>query len=267
MGTGLTLWELRNHCVADNEALDLEMEEPAKPPTRCCSNSCLFTLAKEVPGDILDQNHLPEASCAEDDDDDELECRFCEPTNSCRFCFAGPERGELIAPCDCTGSQEFVHTKCLRQWQKVSMRTKGNRETNCRVCSAKYRVPARPLRSRVKLWFSFKARDRLNAYSRVWCQNLIHFLVAHNPKRLARVALDATSSHKPPDGLPNNPFARSSSATDLAMMLASTEVRIWAGREVRNGKPEVAAIRAVAWFGSVINIVTKLREMGVIKGK
>ena len=160
-----------------------------------------------------------------------------------------------------------MHTKCLRQWQKVSMRTKGNRETNCRVCSAKYRVPARPLRSRVKLWFSFKARDRLNAYSRVWCQNIIHFLVAHNPKRLARVALDATSSHKPPDGLPNNPFARSSSATDLAMMLASTEVRIWAGREVRNGKPEVAAIRAVAWFGSVINIVTKLREMGVIKGK
>ena len=33
MGTGLTLWELRNHCVADNEALDLEMEEPPKPPT------------------------------------------------------------------------------------------------------------------------------------------------------------------------------------------------------------------------------------------
>ena len=103
MGTGLTLWELRNHCVADNEALDLEMEEPPKPPKRCCSNSCLFTLAKEVPGDILDQNDLPEARDKEEED--EINCRFCEPTNSCRFCFAGPERGELIAPCDCPGSQ------------------------------------------------------------------------------------------------------------------------------------------------------------------
>ena len=103
MGTGLTLWELRNHCVADNEALDLEMEEPPKPPKRCCSNSCLFTLAKEVPWDILDQNDLPEARDKEEED--EINCRFCEPTNSCRFCFAGPERGELIAPCDCTGSQ------------------------------------------------------------------------------------------------------------------------------------------------------------------
>ena len=68
MGTGLTLWELRNHCVADNEALDLEMEEPPKPPKRCCSNSCLFTLAKEVPGDILDQNDLPEARDEEEED-------------------------------------------------------------------------------------------------------------------------------------------------------------------------------------------------------
>jgi len=161
-----------------------------------------------------------------------------------------------------------VHTKCLRQWQKVSMRTKGNRETNCRVCAARYRVPARPLRSRIKLWFSFKARDRLNAYSRVWFQNLIHFLVAHNPKRLARVAMEAAKNGVEAKDvcLPNNPFVRSSSATDLALMLASTEVRIWAGREVRNGKPEIAAIRAVAWFGSMINIATKLREMGVIKG-
>ena len=131
MGTGLTLWELRNHCVADNEALDLEMEEPAKPPTRCCSNSCLFTLAKEVPGDILDQNHLPEeASCAEDDDDDELECRFCEPTNSCRFCFAGPERGELIAPCDCTGSQVRQHPRPLASRKAGKNNSRAN-ELKC----------------------------------------------------------------------------------------------------------------------------------------
>jgi len=34
----------------------------------------------------------------------------------CRFCFMS--RGELVAPCLCKGSNEWVHLDCLRAWQK-----------------------------------------------------------------------------------------------------------------------------------------------------
>jgi putative AlgH/UPF0301 family transcriptional regulator len=34
----------------------------------------------------------------------------------CRFCFSS--EGELISPCLCRGSNEWVHLKCLQAWQK-----------------------------------------------------------------------------------------------------------------------------------------------------
>ena len=35
----------------------------------------------------------------------------------CRYCFDGADAEELIAPCDCSGSQRYVHLSCLHKWQ------------------------------------------------------------------------------------------------------------------------------------------------------
>jgi hypothetical protein len=50
---------------------------------------------------VLEAAEAAEAAASEE----ETTCKFCDATASCRFCFAGPERGELIAPCACVGSQ------------------------------------------------------------------------------------------------------------------------------------------------------------------
>eukprot|EP00605_Chrysophyceae_sp_TOSAG23-4_P002009 GSChrysophyteH1.ASY1.ANO1.2224.1 assembled CDS len=57
----------------------------------------------------------------------------------CRFCFSS--EGELISPCMCRGSNEWVHLQCLRDWQKnvlLTQPTHPQYQTNidriCNVC-------------------------------------------------------------------------------------------------------------------------------------
>ena len=57
----------------------------------------------------------------------------------CRFCFSS--EGELISPCMCKGSNEWVHLACLRKWQEnvvLSQPTHPKYQTNidqvCNVC-------------------------------------------------------------------------------------------------------------------------------------
>ena len=47
----------------------------------------------------------------DDDDDDDV-----GGASVCRFCFTS--EGDLISPCMCKGSNEWVHLECLRKWQK-----------------------------------------------------------------------------------------------------------------------------------------------------
>ena len=85
---GAVLLRLRGRARSANECYDLELDPPGVvTPKRCCSSGSL---------------------CLEDDAEakqEEPACKFCDETSACRFCFAGPERGELITPCDCVGSQ------------------------------------------------------------------------------------------------------------------------------------------------------------------
>ena len=53
---------------------------------------------------------------ADDDDDDDD-----SGESVCRFCFTS--EGELISPCMCKGSNEWVHLECLRKWQKEVLLT------------------------------------------------------------------------------------------------------------------------------------------------
>ena len=39
-----------------------------------------------------------------------------DETPSCRYCLE--ETGELIAPCQCSGSTKWVHSECLERWRQ-----------------------------------------------------------------------------------------------------------------------------------------------------
>ncbi|AYV87090.1 MAG: hypothetical protein Sylvanvirus24_5 [Sylvanvirus sp.] len=54
----------------------------------------------------------------------------------CRICLENDHVKDLIAPCWCTGSQLYVHRKCLDSWRA----TKPNERafTHCSVCTMKY---------------------------------------------------------------------------------------------------------------------------------
>mmetsp|Transcript_25757 Transcript_25757/g.56001 ORF Transcript_25757/g.56001 Transcript_25757/m.56001 type:complete len:694 (-) Transcript_25757:313-2394(-) len=71
-----------------------------------------------------------------------------EEEHICRYCFEGPEVGELLAPCKCSGGQKYVHLSCLRRWQRgllVSQPThpslmddRDMRHRICNVCKATF---------------------------------------------------------------------------------------------------------------------------------
>jgi len=178
-----------------------------------------------------------------EDDDDEAENDMEKRTGLCRFCFTGSECGRLIEPCACSGSQRFVHKKCLRRWWRVSYHTRGQRETTCRVCHVKYSYESSRIgRRRDELaWFSLRARDRLNEYYHAWFQSAANALLRRRGVRLPRSA---------------------SSAGNLALLVAHSEVRIWAGREERrqgttSGLPKL--LRVASFLFRAASSYAKLR--------
>ena len=51
----------------------------------------------------------------------------------CRFCFEGATSSRLVAPCSCSGTQEFVHELCLRKWQRASACAGTKADVVCNV--------------------------------------------------------------------------------------------------------------------------------------
>jgi hypothetical protein len=96
------------------------------------------------------------------------------------------------------------------------------------VCHETYTLePKRAKGGKLKFWFSLRARDRLNEYSRVWAQNVLNLLL-----RKKGVALRRSPS----------------SAGNLALLVASSEVRIWAGREERRSDSVLPKVLRVTSF-------------------
>lgn len=62
----------------------------------------------------------------------------------CRICFEEadtPGGGGLISPCNCRGTQEFIHRSCLMQWQRVTMlQPNARRAYECSVCKSLFSV-------------------------------------------------------------------------------------------------------------------------------
>jgi hypothetical protein len=103
LGGGATLAALRKRAAHSNECDDFpECDQPSGLAKSCCSSTASLT-------GVLEAAEAAEAAASEE----ETTCKFCDATASCRFCFAGPERGELIAPCACVGSQVRKPSKKL----------------------------------------------------------------------------------------------------------------------------------------------------------
>lgn len=53
----------------------------------------------------------------------------------CNICRQGSEDGELISPCQCTGSMGHVHFECLKVWIETSY------TNQCYTCKVEYQHP------------------------------------------------------------------------------------------------------------------------------
>ena len=59
-------------------------------------------------------------------------------TPECRICLDNEtdEKGELIAPCVCAGSQKYIHRSCLNRWRDGNIENEAY--TNCEICKSPY---------------------------------------------------------------------------------------------------------------------------------
>lgn len=61
----------------------------------------------------------------------------------CRVCFEGAEApgGVLVSPCNCRGTQKFVHKSCLTQWQRITLlQPNPRRAYECSVCKTAFSI-------------------------------------------------------------------------------------------------------------------------------
>ncbi|KAK9795914.1 hypothetical protein WJX73_000165 [Symbiochloris irregularis] len=116
----------------------------------------------------------------------------------CRICFEGPSAAaELISPCNCTGTQAYVHLHCLRKWQdsmtyQPYTGKRDERAHRCSVCRSLFSVHPRPPAPvhRALQWACFGAGSL--------CIALIAFCISGPPwpqMALLLVILVAVRSH------------------------------------------------------------------------
>lgn len=67
----------------------------------------------------------------------------------CRFCY---DEGGLVNPCACTGTAQWVHELCLRQWQRSVLLTQSTHpkyqrriDEYCDICGTKFKPGFEPL--------------------------------------------------------------------------------------------------------------------------
>ena len=54
----------------------------------------------------------------------------------CRICLESDDVGNLISPCNCRGSSQWVHPECLNEWRNRNTNAISNRQ--CEICLFNY---------------------------------------------------------------------------------------------------------------------------------
>ena len=62
------------------------------------------------------------------------------PTKTCRICYISDSKfgNELICPCNCSGTNKYIHRKCLDKWRKKYYQKENY--YRCEVCLKKYKI-------------------------------------------------------------------------------------------------------------------------------
>eukprot|EP00960_Hanusia_phi_P049426 759547-Hanusia_phi.AAC.3 len=61
-----------------------------------------------------------------------------------RICFEAESDSSnaLVSPCNCKGTQRYVHTNCLKRWQRTALsQPNSKRAVICSVCNSIYSMP------------------------------------------------------------------------------------------------------------------------------
>jgi len=74
----------------------------------------------------------------------------------CRVCFEeGKEDDPVLSPCDCNGTQKWIHLSCLRKWQDVVLSSSvvlDARARICSVCNSPFSVAPKPVKFLTRAW-------------------------------------------------------------------------------------------------------------------
>lgn len=73
----------------------------------------------------------------------ELDSELCNDTNVvCRICWGEEGAEMMISPCNCDGTQRFVHRECLHRWMLIQMERKGPAAAyQCDICRSRLSLP------------------------------------------------------------------------------------------------------------------------------
>ena len=99
----------------------------------------------------------------------------------CRICLENEDSKNLISPCNCTGSQQYVHKECLNKWQETMISNilaypeiYGSKQLNhCSVCKGRHKTS---VSTRSRLWLSL-VFPVLRLIQKYWFSLLIGFLL------------------------------------------------------------------------------------------
>ncbi|XP_073006690.1 uncharacterized protein [Typha latifolia] len=139
--------------------------------------SALFEVGSGSGGGSGSQHWEGKVGEAGDEEEDEFK--------QCRICHDGGDKGDMEAPCACSGSIKFAHKRCIQRWCHI----KG--DMTCEICnqvySGNYNFPAsRPTSDAVAIDIRASRQDLLHAEyedyaaannSRVACCRCVAFVV------------------------------------------------------------------------------------------
>ena len=129
--------------------VELYQAPPALMAASTASNDALRTLMLRLLFRRLTAEPAPAPSPVSSESDRQVRQATAEERQAgaiCRVCFEAGS-GVLITPCACTGTQQWIHVHCLRQWQRslLGQRDAGHRASRCSVCTQLFALPPPPL--------------------------------------------------------------------------------------------------------------------------
>ncbi|CAD7947621.1 unnamed protein product [Amoebophrya sp. A120] len=140
IGSMLDPWDVRKRYARESEFFNRENEVYLSIFKAVDDSTVAGSSSSSATGNKRQRMLSGGAANEYDENDDQPQCRYC---------LSG--EGELVAPCDCKGTNQYVHLQCLRQWQKSVLLTQSTHpkfqtriDAICNICEKPFKGPFRP---------------------------------------------------------------------------------------------------------------------------